>query len=74
MKHSEIGGIHIYKYPIVSLTNQEVLEAKVILFLGETGAGKTRMINYFVNAVHAIKYSDNIRYILIDEYSIKKPG
>jgi type IV secretory pathway ATPase VirB11/archaellum biosynthesis ATPase len=46
----------------------------VILFLGETGSGKTRMINYFLNAVLNIKFTDKIRYILIDEEAIKHPG
>ena len=42
-------------------------DAKIILFAGKTGAGKTTAINAFVNIVKGIKLKDKNRFILIDE-------
>ena len=41
--------------------------AKIILFVGKTGDGKTTAINAFFNVIKGIKLEDNFRFILIKE-------
>ena len=42
-------------------------ESKVILFIGETGSGKSTTLNTFKNYLENIKYNDNYRWKLVDE-------
>ncbi len=39
----------------------------MILLIGETGSGKTTMINSLINFLNDIGLNNNFRYILIDE-------
>ena len=39
----------------------------MILLIGETGSGKTTMINSLINFLNDIGLNNNCRYILIDE-------
>lgn len=46
---------------------------KVIMVVGATGAGKTAVINFFVNYILGVKWSSNFRYQLVpDECESKK--
>ena len=42
-------------------------DAKIILFVGKTGDGKTTAINAFFNVIKGVKLEDNFRFILIKE-------
>ena len=47
-------------------------DAKIILFVGKTGDGKTTAINAFFNVIKGVKLEDNFRFILIEEPQKKK--
>ena len=49
-------------------------DSKIILFVGETGAGKTSTINTIGNVLANVKYYDSIRIRLVDESKMKKKG
>lgn len=42
-------------------------EAKIILFVGKTGDGKTTAINAFFNVMKGVRLEDSFRFILIQE-------
>lgn len=42
-------------------------EAKIILFVGKTGDGKTTAINAFFNVIKGVRLEDKFRFILIKE-------
>ena len=42
-------------------------DAKIILFVGKTGDGKTTAINAFFNVIKGVKLEDKFRFILIKE-------
>ena len=42
-------------------------QEKVILLAGETGSGKTTLINFIVNQLYGIEFQDKFRFKLIDD-------
>ena len=38
-----------------------------MLIMGQTGAGKTTLVNAFLNCLLGICYEDQFRYVLVDE-------
>ena len=59
--------IKTYLYSSVYFTPEEEKKAKVILLIGQTGNGKTTLINFLINALLGIKYDDDFRYKIIVE-------
>eukprot|EP01084_Bolivina_argentea_P263713 446437_1 len=57
------------KHPGISHLKQELkhVESKTMLVIGQTGAGKTTLINGMMNYIYNIKYEDNYRLRLIEE-------
>jgi len=47
-------------------------DAKIILFVGKTGDGKTTAINSFFNIIKGVRLEDDFRFILIKEPTKKK--
>ena len=68
----EENGKKIFHYFCDDLSEEEIMNAKIILFSGKTGAGKTTAINAFVNIVKGIKLKDNKRYTMISEVEKEK--
>ena len=56
-----------YLYQDTKFTEEEEKECISLLLVGQTGTGKTTFLNSFINFLLNIKYSDNIRYLLVNE-------
>ena len=59
--------ISIYKINSIELTEEEKKNDKVILLIGQTGNGKTTLINFLINVLLGIEYDDNFRFKIIVE-------
>ena len=69
-KVEEIRGrkntLEIYKYPLdIEYSSKEAEEAISVLFVGQSGTGKSTFINAYINHLLGITSNDNIRYKLI---------
>ena len=51
--------------------DKELSNSKTIIMVGETGSGKTTMINSLTNYLSDVKLNDNYRYLLINEAETK---
>ena len=83
-----IGDIKIYKYSNIKRISPYKLifqyffdkfdsnnykNAKILLFIGKTGDGKSTAINAIFNIIKGIKIEDKYRFILINE-PVKEKG
>ena len=66
------NNLEIYKYPNIQLNNDQLEKCKNIIVIGETGSGKTTLVNCLINFLMDIKKDDDFRYIIVDEEDIKK--
>lgn len=64
--------LEIYEYPKIEFTEKEQKNAYIFLVIGETGSGKTTLINSFVNAVMGIQIDTDFRYVLVKEENISQ--
>lgn len=58
-------GFDFYVYPQVKLTNEE--KESNIMFIRETGVGKSTLMHSFINYIQGIQLEENRRYFLFDE-------
>ena len=63
------NNLDIYLYPTIDITKENFSKIYTILMLGETGSGKTALLNCLTNYLMNIDYSNDYRYKLIVEDS-----
>ena len=61
-----------YQYNYDHLSEYEKRDAKILLFVGKTGDGKSTAINAFFNLIKGVKLEDDYRLYLIHEDPKKK--
>ena len=63
-------GFDFYVHPQVKLTNEE--KESNIMFIRETGVGKSSLMHSFINYIQGIQLEENSRYFLFDEKSLQE--
>ena len=61
------NGLNIYIYPYMNFKPEKEKQAIKIIMCGESGNGKTTLINSFVNYLLGVQFGDNFRYKIIND-------
>lgn len=70
----KVKDLNIYLYPSIDSNSTPKDNEKCLLILGETGNGKTTLLNSLVNYIMQVDYEDDFRYYLVDEKDIIVKG
>ena len=66
-KIETIGDLDIYLYNSVEFTEEEKSQAITLMVLGGTEAGKTTLLNSYLNYLLGVESTDKFRYKIINE-------
>ena len=66
-KVGKSGNLTIYFYPSAKFTDLEELNALTFMVVGETGCGKTTLLNSFINSLLGVEIEDDYRFKIILE-------
>ena len=61
------GDLDIYLYPKITFSDSEKIKAVIFMMVGQTGCGKTTLLNSFINYLLGIEIDDDFRYEIIHE-------
>ena len=61
------GKLKIYLYPSCTFTPEEERRALSFMVVGETGCGKTTLLNSFINSLLGVEMEDDYRFKIIFE-------
>ena len=61
------GDLDIYLYPKITFNDSEKIKAVIFMAVGQTGCGKTTLLNSFINYLLGIEIDDDFRYEIIHE-------
>lgn len=61
------GDLDFYLYPQIEFKDNEKIKAIIFMVVGQTGCGKTTLLNSFINYKLGIEIDDNFRYEIIHE-------
>ena len=61
------GDLDIYLYPKIDFNDSEKVKAVIFMVVGQTGCGKTTLLNSFINYLLGIEIEDDFRYEIIHE-------
>ena len=59
--------LDIYLYPQIEFNDNEKIKAIIFMVVGQTGCGKTTLLNSFINYVLGVEIEDDFRYEIIHE-------
>ena len=61
------GDLDIYLYPKITFSDSEKIKAVIFMVVGQTGCGKTTLLNSFINYLLGMETDDDFRYEIIHE-------
>ena len=61
------GDLDIYLYPKITFSDSEKIKAVIFMVVGQTGCGKTTLLNSFINYLLGIEIDYDFRYEIIHE-------
>lgn len=65
------NNLKIYQYPKIKLDSFQIILCKKLIFIGETGSGKTTLINCYINFLMGINKYDDFHFIINEKSNNK---
>lgn len=72
---SRVGrSLRVFSQPRINTSVATATNTKTIVVVGETGAGKTTMLNAMINFCEGVNFEDDFRYELVNERKLIQLG